>query len=591
MSHTLTKPTSNVMTYNPWNTRSSPYYNHIGQSLGACRIVTPAGQVGILPDGSIPTDPSNQIRVALSNLSRCLEAAGADVTDIIRYTQYIVDYDYNNPVHREPLQEFLGEHRPPSTLIPVTKLALPGLVYEIEITAAVPQFPIEKVDVVVVGAGLSGLQTAVNLQKAGLQVKVLEARDRIGGKTWSRPVRGSICDVGAAWINDTNQSKMYSLAQRYKLDLIEQNTDGSIVVDEGIGKHKLHPYGELIADDDDKEDIEDAVRVRNVFEETLQQIDIRNPVASGRAVRKDLDSITFEEWIKSLNCRESAVNALTVGARAMLGVEPADMSALYFLDYCKSGGGYLTMRSDRKDGGQYLRIRQGTQSFSTGLANELESGSIVLQSPVRVIRQEANTIQVMSARGSYEASRVVVSVPTPMYGEITFDPLLPQEKIALATSTRLGDYCKVVTIYDSPWWREHGLTGMSQSVKGPFTVTRDTSIEADNHFSLTCFVVGQLARDWMLKSPDERQKTVLGQIERLFGPFAKVQEPIEVVEQIWQNEQWSQGCPCPVMSPEFISSVQKRRTNGKGIWKAQYDLASEEQKKLCQLWGSSKQIH
>ncbi|KAK3067660.1 hypothetical protein LTR53_015344, partial [Teratosphaeriaceae sp. CCFEE 6253] len=392
--------------------------------------------------------------------------------------------------------------------------------------------------------------------KAGLRVKVLEARDRVGGKTWSKPAQGSICDVGAAWINDTNQSKMFALAQRYALDLIVQNTKGNIIVDEGVGKHRSHPYGELNASPDDKEDIDDIVRVRTIFEETCQKIDISKPVESGRALRQDLDNITFEDWVRSLGCREHALNALTIGARAMLGVEPRDMSALYFLDYCKAGGGYMLMRSDCKDGGQYLRIAQGTQSFSRGLASELAPGSLVLQSPVRCIEQRGRSARVISARGVYEASRVIVSVPTPLYREIQFDPPLPAEKVEMAASTRLGDYCKVIVFYKTPWWREHDLAGLTQSCHGPFAVTRDTSVDADRHYSLTCFVVGQPARDWMLLAPPAREKAVLDQIARIFEPFAKVGEPDEVVEQIWQNEQWSQGCPCPVMGPGMLTKYE-----------------------------------
>ncbi|KAK6396542.1 hypothetical protein LTR81_025886 [Elasticomyces elasticus] len=550
------KQKSKVLTSNPYKTRSSPFYRHIAQSTGPCNLVTTAGQIGIRPDGSVPSDPVEQIQQALTNLKNCLEAAGADVTDIMKLTYYIVDFDHTNPQQRVPILAFLGDHRPATTLVPVPKLALPGIMFEIEATAAVPQHATEKVDVVVVGAGLSGLQAAVDLQKAGLRVKVLEARDRVGGKTWSQVAQGSVCDIGAAWINDTNQSKMFGLAQRYKLDLITQNTQGNIIVDEGVGNHKVHPYGDLLADADDKEDIDDIVRVRNIFESTCQQIDISKPVESGIALRKDLDNITFEDWIRSLGCREHAVNALTIGARAMLGVEPRDMSALYFLDYCKAGGGYMLMRSDCKDGGQYLRVTEGTQSFSRGLAAELAPGALVLQSPVRSIEQRGGGVRVVSARGTFEASRVIVSVPTPLYSEIAFDPPLPAEKVAMASSTRLGDYCKMIVFYAKPWWREQGFCGLTQSCHGPFAVTRDTSVDADNHYSLTCFVVGQPARDWILLPPAERQKAILSQITRIFGPFAKVDEPIDIVEQIWQNEQWSQGCPCPVMGPGMLTKYE-----------------------------------
>ncbi|KAK4504152.1 hypothetical protein PRZ48_005068 [Zasmidium cellare] len=555
MVHPPPKPTSGAIKFNPYQICTSPFYSHVAHSAGPSTIITTAGQIGARPDGSVPTDPSEQIQQALENLRKCLEAAGAGVQDIMKLTYYIVGYDVKNPRHRPILMEFLGEHRPGSTLVPVEKLAAPEFLFEIEATAAVPQCPTERIDVVVVGAGLSGLTAAVELQKAGLSVKILEARDRVGGKTWSRNAQGSVCDVGAAWINDTNQSKMYDLAKRFGLDLIVQNTNGSIVCDEGIGSHKTHPYGQLNADSTDQAQIDDIIRIRDIFEETCQKVDISDPVAWDQKLRTNLDNITFEQWLKSLGAGQGALNALSVGTRAMLGVEPSELSALYFLDYCKSGGGYMQMRSDSKDGGQYLRVKQGTQSFSNGLAEQLHAGSLVLMSPVRKIEQISGGTRVISARGVFEASRVIVSVPTPLYQEIIFDPPIP-EKDALSKATKLGDYGKLIVFYRTPWWRKHGLTGMSQSSQGPFGVTRDSSVDDDGHYSLTCFMTGGPARDWASLSPAERKKAVVQKIQQLFGKFASVEEPIHFEEQIWRNEQWSQGCPCPVMEPGGLTKFQ-----------------------------------
>lgn len=192
------------------------------------------------------------------------------------------------------------------------------------------------------------------------------------------------------------------------------------------------------------------------------------------------------------------------------------------------------MRSDSKHGGQYLRLAQGTQSFSRGLASELPPGTVSFVSPVRKIEQRDGMVRVTSARGVYEASRVVVSVPTPLYREITFDPALPPEKLELADATLLGDYCKSIVFYKTPWWREYDLCGLTQSCHGPYSVTRDSSVDADGHYSLTCFVVGQPAREWMQLSREDRDRAVLDQIQRLFGKFAEVGEPIEIVEQIWK---------------------------------------------------------
>lgn len=107
-----------------------------------------------------------------------------------------------------------------------------------------PEQPI--VDVIIVGAGLAGLTAAHEIQRAGLKCLILEARDRVGGKTFSAPLEGGgVVDLGAAWINDSNQSRMYELARRFGAELIEQNTTGNCVLQDVDGRCTPFPYGEL----------------------------------------------------------------------------------------------------------------------------------------------------------------------------------------------------------------------------------------------------------------------------------------------------------------------------------------------------------
>lgn len=113
----------------------------------------------------------------------------------------------------------------------------------------------------------------------------------------------------------------------------------------------------------------------------------------------------------------------------------------------------------------------------------------------------------------------------------------------------------MILVYDTPWWVEAGLCGLSQSFTGPFTVTRDTSDAEKGHFSLTCFVVGEPGRQWSKLHPHERRAQVLSQVAEVFGHRDEVYKPREVFEQEWVKEQWSKGCPCPVMPPGVMEKL------------------------------------
>ena len=93
------------------------------------------------------------------------------------------------------------------------------------------------VDVVVVGAGLSGLRAAMELQNAGLSFAVLDERSRVGGKALSVDVETGLgtrdakgldrIDLGASWINTTTQTEMFALTQRFGLELVKQHDTDS----------------------------------------------------------------------------------------------------------------------------------------------------------------------------------------------------------------------------------------------------------------------------------------------------------------------------------------------------------------------------
>ena len=533
---------------------SKPTFSHATTSTGPSRIIITAGQVGADENGIVPAVVEDQIELAFVNLRRCLEAAGAQVTDVLKLTYYIVNYDPKNRRHFKPLMKFLGGHRPATTLIAVPALAKPEFLFEVEATAAVREEPMRTCDVVVVGAGLSGLQAAVDVQQAGLSCVVLEARDRVGGKTWSidNSGKGAGVDVGAAWINDSNQSKIFALAKRFGLKTIVQPTSGSVVQEDLDGSRTLFPYGKVPGRLAEKGGVENMVKIRDMIERLCQDLDISDTANSG----KEFDKYTLEEFIKSKGAGPSAVASISVATRAMLGLEPSEVGALFFLNYCKSGGGLLQMRADVKHGGQHLRIDKGTQEFSKCLASELTSGSLILNCPVFSIAQDPSSGALVTAgTGQFRCQRVIVSIPTPLYKDIAFSPPLPADKAALGNATKLGYTTKVNLVFSEPWWRKAKLAGMAQSWVGPISVTRDVSVDEKGLYAMTCFLVGEAGRKWSELPEQAKKDAVVAQVKRMFSPFVSVPEPIDAIFHVWAEDQWSQGCPCPAMPAGVLSGL------------------------------------
>ena len=217
------------------------------------------------------------------------------------------------------------------------------------------------------------------------------------------------------------------------------------------------------------------------------------------------------------------------------------------------------------EGESLTSILIGTQSLSIDLAKLLEPGSVVLNSPVRHISQRPDGIYVSAGRGDLKCTRVIVSVPTVLYKEITFDPPLPAAKVELGNNNVHGYTLKVLVMYSEPWWRKKELSGAIMSFVGPITTCRDSSNDEKGQFSLTCFTNGDFGRKGSLLSQQERIKSILAHVKRVFGPYADVPEPIAVTEHEWATDQWAQGCPCPAAPPGIMTKYNHalRSAHGK----------------------------
>ena len=110
-------------------------YSHQIEISGPQRQLVIAGQIGMRADGEVPEDAIDQLAAALDNVERNLEAAGMELSDIVRLTVYLVgEWDAN--ARRQMMASRLGAHHPCTTLLYVAGLAAPNLRVELDAWAS-----------------------------------------------------------------------------------------------------------------------------------------------------------------------------------------------------------------------------------------------------------------------------------------------------------------------------------------------------------------------------------------------------------------------------------------------------------------------
>jgi monoamine oxidase len=392
-------------------------------------------------------------------------------------------------------------------------------------------------DVVVVGAGLAGLTAARELSGAGLDVRVLEARDRVGGRTLSQSVGDhpeDIVELGGQWVGPT-QHEVLSLAQDFGIRSYPTNATGKNLFEDGRGKlkrysgtipmlppHVMVDYGQA------------DLRLKRL----IKTVDPEAPWEGEKAER--LDEQSFATWIRRTAKTATAREALTTAIRAVFSVEPADVSLLHVLFYAAAAGGWDDLL-DTEGGAQQDRLAGGTQQLSIRMAEEL-GDRLELSAPVRSIRSEDEGV----TAGGVRARRAIVAVPPTLAGRIEYDPPLPAARDQLTQRIPMGSVIKCMAVYDEPFWRNDGLTGQAISLPGPAQVIFDNT-PPNGSPGLIAFLEGKDARELASVSESERREAVLGGFQRLFG--GRAAHPVQYVEKDWSAEPYSRGCYAGVLGP------------------------------------------
>jgi monoamine oxidase len=387
-------------------------------------------------------------------------------------------------------------------------------------------------DVVVVGAGLAGLAAARKLTADGIDCLVLEARDRVGGRTLNHSIGdGKIVEVGGQWVGPT-QTRVLELMRELGLESFSTYDQGEHVIEYEGG---LHRYTGTIPKFS-KRLLADFGQAQFKLDRMAKQVPPEAPWDARKA--KEWDSQTLWSWMRRNVYTRGAREALSLCVEAVWAAQPEDLSLLHVLFYISSAGG-LDALLDTEGGAQDARIVGGSQLISIRMAEEL-GDRVVLDAPVRRIAYEPDRVTVHADGVEVEARRAIVALPPTLTCRIAYDPPVPALRDQLTQRIPQGAVIKCMAIYDRPFWREQGLTGQATSIDGPVKLTFDNSPPDGTPGVLLGFLEGNQARELGAASPDARRAAVIDCFKRLFG--RKAGTPLDYVDKSWADEEWTRGC-------------------------------------------------
>jgi putrescine oxidase len=386
-------------------------------------------------------------------------------------------------------------------------------------------------DVVIIGAGPAGLNAARDLKAAGLTVAVLEARDRVGGRTWTSTIDGAMLEIGGQWISP-DQTALKGLLGELGLETFSRYREGQSVYVAPDGTRSLYT-GEMFPVSERTE--AEMRRLIGILDELAAEIGAAEPWAHPRA--RELDTVSLHHWMRQLSDDEEACSNIGHFLAGGMLTKPAhSFSALQAVLMAASAGSFSNLVDEDLLLDQ--RVVGGMQLVSETIAAAL-GDDVVLESPVRTLRWDGNGVTAVSDRATVKARYAIMAVPPNLYSRVSFDPPLPRRQHQMHQHQSLGLVIKVHAVYETPFWREEGLSGTCFSPDLVVQEIYDNTNHEDPRGTLVAFVPDEKADAMFALDAGKRRRVILSAMAESLGP--KTLEPVVYYESDWASEEWTRG--------------------------------------------------
>ena len=386
--------------------------------------------------------------------------------------------------------------------------------------------------VVVVGAGLAGLTTALDLAEAGWDVVVLEARDRVGGRVFT--LHDSFGDglhaEGGGESIDDNHHDLLAMLRRFDL-----RTEQRLADREGTGvayrQGRRWAIADFVAQRGGRV-LDDYDGFDTLLARTAEGVDPEYPERSDRA--EELDGRSGADLIDELDPVPEARFLIEADTRSYYNAEPADISLLFLAQQWNIVAD-VPYRAE-----ETMRVAGGNSQLPEAMAAML-GAAVRLDSPVHSITHDADGVRVETEGGPVDGAHLVLAAPPRPLRDIAFDPVLPRAVAAMINGLELGPAAKVITQYERPFWRDQGLSGLTVADL-PFGVTWDSadSYDTGGPGLLTAFITGAAAAELTELADDERIAEVQRQLDEVYPEGRELRSEFAATT-AWRAEPFTGG--------------------------------------------------
>jgi monoamine oxidase len=359
-------------------------------------------------------------------------------------------------------------------------------------------------DVIVVGAGFTGLSAAKVLADAGADVLLLEARDRVGGRVESAVLSdGMRVDTGGQFLCE-DMPEVMALAKANGKTLVRSYDEGDAVFQPSIPVEQGYAIGNEI----------EALR------ELERSVDLNDPA---------LADLTVSDWVARQEASAEAKRGFLALVDGLWCRSPDEISFVYLAS------------TDKRITNEHFELeffpRETMHSLADDLALQLRD-RVLLNSPVTKVEHSPRGVKVLAAGKEFAARQVIIALPPVMARQLDFQPTLPAQLTRAFAAWASGTVIKLLVRYDTPFWRDRGLSGTVMWSEPQGLYACDVSRSKDDA-ALVVFVGGPLAAEWHDKSEATVKQFITAKLATALGEDAG--HPIDISIRDWTDDQWSGG--------------------------------------------------